>query len=166
MRRLLLLASLPFLLPSALARAAEVVDGVAAQVGNEIVLVSEITQYTDPVEKQLREAGAGDADVIRMKSEVLERLIQESIAEALREIEAAEQGVRTGLAPDTRFVLNRAALAAGNRAPDETEAAVLELAAGNVTLRRILDWLPESDARIEAAVAGLLERRVLSERPR
>ena len=46
------------------AAADEVIDGVAAQVGNDIVLVSEVTQYTEPVERQIREAGAGDDDVL------------------------------------------------------------------------------------------------------
>jgi peptidyl-prolyl cis-trans isomerase SurA len=93
MRRRLLLVTVPFLLPSAGALAAEVLDGVAAQVGGEIVLVSEVTQYTDPVEKQIREAGAGDEDVQRMKSEVLERLIERKLIDQVvkkAELEATD----------------------------------------------------------------------------
>jgi peptidyl-prolyl cis-trans isomerase SurA len=93
MRPRLLLASLPLLLPLVPAHAGEVADGVAAQVGSEIVLVSEITQFTEPVEKQLREAGAGDADVQRMKSEVLERLIERKLIDQVvkkAELEATE----------------------------------------------------------------------------
>ena len=92
MRRLSLLAALALALP-ALAAASEIVDGVAAQVGNEIVLVSDVTQYTDPVEKQIREAGAGDDDVQRMKSEVLERLIERKLVDQVvkkAELEATE----------------------------------------------------------------------------
>jgi peptidyl-prolyl cis-trans isomerase SurA len=88
---LLLLASL--LLPSAGASGADVTDGVAAQVGSEIVLVSEITQYTEPVERQLREAGASDEDVKRMRSEVLERLIERKLIDQVvkkAELEASE----------------------------------------------------------------------------
>jgi peptidyl-prolyl cis-trans isomerase SurA len=93
MRRRLLQIALPLLLPGAIAQAADVVDGVAAQVGNEIVLVSEISQYTDPVEKQLREAGAGDRDVMQMKAEVLERLIERKLIDQIvkkAELEATE----------------------------------------------------------------------------
>lgn len=93
MRRPLLLSSLLLLLPSAAALGAEVTDGVAAQVGSEIVLVSEITQYTDPVEKQLRQAGATEDDVLRMKSEVLERLIERKLIDQVvkkAELEATE----------------------------------------------------------------------------
>lgn len=92
MRRRLMLAALASALP-ALAAASEIIDGVAAQVGNEIVLVSDVTQYTDPVEKQIREAGANDADVQRMKAEVLERLIERKLIDQVvkkAELEATE----------------------------------------------------------------------------
>jgi len=93
MRRRLLLACLALLLPSAAAAAEEIIDGVAAQVGNEIVLVSEVTQYTDPVEKQIREAGASNEDVQRMRSEVLERLIERRLIDQVvkkAELEATD----------------------------------------------------------------------------
>ena len=80
-------------LASAGAAAEEIIDGVAAQVGNEIVLVSEVTQYTDPVEKQIREAGASDQDVQRMRSEVLERLIERRLIDQVvkkAELEATD----------------------------------------------------------------------------
>lgn len=78
------------------AAADEVIDGVAAQVGNDIVLVSEVTQYTEPVERQIREAGAGDDDVLRMKSEVLERLIERKLIDQVvkkAELEATDAEV-------------------------------------------------------------------------
>jgi peptidyl-prolyl cis-trans isomerase SurA len=87
------LAAFPLSLP---ARAGEVIDGVAAQVGNEIVLVSEVTQYTEPVERQIREAGAGDDDVMRMKTEVLERLIERKLIDQVvkkAELEATDAEV-------------------------------------------------------------------------
>lgn len=87
------LAAFPFSQP---ARAGEVIDGVAAQVGNEIVLVSEVTQYTEPVERQIREAGAGDDDVMRMKTEVLERLIERKLIDQVvkkAELEATDAEV-------------------------------------------------------------------------
>lgn len=92
MRRSLLIGSLALLLPSAGA-AGDVVDGIAAQVGSEIVLVSEVTQYTDPVEREIRQAGASEDDVIRMKSEVLERLIERKLIDQVvkkAELEATE----------------------------------------------------------------------------
>lgn len=71
----------------------DLVDGIAAQVGSEIVLVSEITQFTDPVEKQIRQAGASDEDVMRMKTEVLERLIERRLIDQVvkkAELEATD----------------------------------------------------------------------------
>ncbi len=93
MRRLVLLACLPLAFGAASAADDEIADGIAAQVGNEIVLVSEVNQYTDPVEKQLREAGATDADVRAMKSEVLERLIERRLIDQVvkrAELDASE----------------------------------------------------------------------------
>ena len=41
------------------------------------------------------------------------------------------------------------------------EEAVVELAAANFTLRRIMDVIPENDAQVRAAVLALCERGVL-----
>jgi hypothetical protein len=92
--------------------------------------------------------------------------MEQALEEAERRLEESRQCAGPTLAPDTRFVLDRQALASLDRPPAEAEASVLELAAAGVTLRRILDWMPESDAHVQAAVAGLIERRLLSEGPR
>lgn len=97
LRTWLVLCGLAFLaaVPAAAVESEEI-DGVAAQVGNEIVLVSEVTQYTEPVERQIREAGAGDEDVLRMKSEVLERLIERKLIDQVvrkAELEATDAEV-------------------------------------------------------------------------
>jgi peptidyl-prolyl cis-trans isomerase SurA len=57
----------------------EVVDGIAAQVGTDVVLVSDVTRLSGPIEAQMREAGATDADVGRMREEVLDRLIDRTL---------------------------------------------------------------------------------------
>jgi len=83
------------------AAASELVDGVAAQVGNEIVLVSEVTQYTQAVEKEIRAAGATDADVRQMKAEVLERLIERKLIDQMvkrAELEATDAEVDQAVA--------------------------------------------------------------------
>lgn len=59
------------------ARAAEqLVEGIAAQVGNEIVLASEVMELAGPVEERMREAGAPDSEILRMRRDALERLIE------------------------------------------------------------------------------------------
>lgn len=57
----------------------EIVDGIAAQVGTDVVLVSDVTRLAGPIEAQMREAGATDADVLTMRDELLERLIDRTL---------------------------------------------------------------------------------------
>ena len=56
--------------------AGEVVDGIAAQVGSEIVLVSEVEQVATPIEEKMRAEGAPEAEVQRLRTAVLDRLIE------------------------------------------------------------------------------------------
>ncbi len=57
----------------------EIVDGIAAQVGTDVVLVSDVTRLAGPIETQMRDAGATDADVVTMRDELLERLIDRTM---------------------------------------------------------------------------------------
>jgi len=50
-------------------------DGVAAQVGNEIVLMSEVDELARPMEERLRNAGAVQSQIASMRRDALERLI-------------------------------------------------------------------------------------------
>ncbi len=52
------------------------VEGIAAQVGNDIVLLSEVIEVSSPIEKRMREAGAPDAEIQKVRGEALERLIE------------------------------------------------------------------------------------------
>ena len=54
----------------------EIVDGVAAQVGAEIVLISDVDQVSADMEKRMREAGLADNEIVMMRAEALERLIE------------------------------------------------------------------------------------------
>ena len=51
-------------------------DGIAAQVGSEIVLVSEIMQMVAPMELEMRKAGAPEIEIAKLRAEGLERLIE------------------------------------------------------------------------------------------
>jgi peptidyl-prolyl cis-trans isomerase SurA len=57
----------------------EVVDGIAAQVGTDVVLVSDVVRHSAPIEAKMREAGAGDSDLAMMRGDVLERLIDRKL---------------------------------------------------------------------------------------
>lgn len=73
-KRLSVLLALGFLAPPALG--GEIVDGIAAQVGSEIVLVSEIEQVAAPLEQRMRAEGAPEAEIQRLRATVLDRLIE------------------------------------------------------------------------------------------
>lgn len=57
----------------------EIVDGIAAQVGGDIVLVSEVFQVAAPAEAEMRRQGASKSDVAALRAEVLERLIERAL---------------------------------------------------------------------------------------
>ncbi|MBJ18878.1 MAG: hypothetical protein CL933_05570 [Deltaproteobacteria bacterium] len=62
--------------PANASAAEKLVEGIAAQVGNEIVLASEILEMSAPVEERMRQAGAPAAEVTAMRRDALERLIE------------------------------------------------------------------------------------------
>jgi peptidyl-prolyl cis-trans isomerase SurA len=77
-----LLAAL--LAPAAPARAVEqLVDGIAAQVGTRIVLISEVLRSIGPQEAAMREQGAPDREVAKLRAEALERLIEARLIEGV-----------------------------------------------------------------------------------
>lgn len=89
----LLLALLALLAPLALPRAApgeELLDGIAAQVGSEIVLVSEVRRLTEPAERELRRKGLRERDLEALRSQALERLIERALVRQV--VKRAEMG--------------------------------------------------------------------------
>jgi peptidyl-prolyl cis-trans isomerase SurA len=76
------------LLVAGAAASQEIVDGIAAQVGSEIVLVSDVYQIAEPTEKRIREAGATDEEVAMLRAEILERMIERAlIRQVVRRVE-------------------------------------------------------------------------------
>ncbi len=54
----------------------QLVEGIAAQVGAEIVLASEVLEITAPVEARMAKAGASPAEYARIRADALDRLIE------------------------------------------------------------------------------------------
>ena len=61
------------------APAEELLDGIAAQVGNEIVLLSEVMAAAAPVESQARAAGAQPSEIAGIRSQALDRAIERAL---------------------------------------------------------------------------------------
>jgi peptidyl-prolyl cis-trans isomerase SurA len=57
------------------------IEGIAAQVGNGVVLVSEVRRLAAPIEARMRKAGAPEGEIRAMRSEALERLIEQRLIE-------------------------------------------------------------------------------------
>jgi peptidyl-prolyl cis-trans isomerase SurA len=80
-RRALAALVLAAALGAAPAPAAEedVVDGIAAQVGSDIVLVSEVRNLVRPVEERMKAAGAPESEMAALRADALERLIERAM---------------------------------------------------------------------------------------
>ena len=59
------------------------VDGVAAQVGNQIVLASEIEEIARPILERMREAGVSQDEMLQMRKDALERLIESRLIDGV-----------------------------------------------------------------------------------
>ena len=57
----------------------QLVEGIAAQVGNEIVLASEVIEISRSVEERMRAAGVPPAEILKMRRDALERLIDNKL---------------------------------------------------------------------------------------
>ncbi len=68
----------------------EIVDGIAAQVDGRIVLVSEVMRSVGEREAAMREQGAPDSAIAKLRADALERLIESRLIEGM--VEKAELG--------------------------------------------------------------------------
>jgi peptidyl-prolyl cis-trans isomerase SurA len=74
-----LLAALLLALAPRIASAEQLADGIAAQVGSEIVLLSEVMEAAAPSAARARAAGAGPAELRELHAEVLEQMIERAL---------------------------------------------------------------------------------------
>ncbi len=76
------------------------VDGVAAQVGSDIVLVSEVMSMVEPAERQMRELGAPENEIAKLRAEGLERMIEWRLIEQIVrrfDLQATDEEVDTAI---------------------------------------------------------------------
>jgi peptidyl-prolyl cis-trans isomerase SurA len=83
------------------------IDGIAAQVGSDIVLVSEVRELAGPTIARAKAAGASEADLRMIEAQALERLIEKALL---------------------RIVVKRAELQATD---EEIDGTIAEIAADN-----------------------------------
>ena len=76
MKRLYTVWLATFALATPAPAAEKLADGIAAQVGVDVVLVSEVMALVGPTEKAMREQGAPDSEIAKLRADGLERMIE------------------------------------------------------------------------------------------
>jgi Tfp pilus assembly protein PilZ len=84
--------------------------------------------------------------------------IDGALLEAARQLDERRRIDPGSLDPTARLRLDTKALSSCGEALSKTEEAVVDLAAAGLTVRRLLDVIPESDAQILDAIRTLAER--------
>lgn len=129
------------------------VDGIAAQVGNLYVLISEVEELARPVAERMREAGVPAAEIRKMRGEALDRLIEERLIESVvtrLEMDASEEEIDNtvrGIAADNGLTVEQL------RASVESHGLTLEeyrgKLKGELERSRVLNTLVRSRVRVE-----------------
>jgi len=134
---LLLCAIALIAVPRAFA-AERLVEGIAAQVGNEIVLTSEVLELSGPIEERMRQAGAPSEEIAAMRRDALERLIETKLLSSV--VERLELGADR----------------------DEVDAAIDAIAADNgLTIEQLLTSVTSHGLTLEeyrSKIRGEIER--------
>jgi Tfp pilus assembly protein PilZ len=84
--------------------------------------------------------------------------LEAALLEAARQVDEMRRVEPGTLDPNARLRLDVKAVAANDSALTKTEEAVVDLAGAGLTVRRLLDVIPESDAQILEAIRSLAER--------
>jgi Tfp pilus assembly protein PilZ len=84
--------------------------------------------------------------------------LEAALLEAARQLDEMRRVEPGTLDPNARLRLDVKALAAHDSSFTKTEEAVVDLAGAGLTVRRLLDVIPESDAQILEAIRALAER--------
>ncbi len=131
----------------------QVVDGIAAQVGSEIVLISDIYQIADPAERRIREQGATDKEVAILRAEVLERMIERAlIRQVVRraELDASEAEVDEAIESiATENDLTVEQLKASVQAQGLSFASYRERIRGEIEHSKVINGLVGGRVRVE-----------------
>lgn len=131
----------------------ELVDGIAAQVGVHIVLVSEVMASIAEIENRMIEAGAPQSEVFKLRADGLERMIEQKILEnevqrlELRASEAEIDEVIGVLAVDNGITL--AQLADSVRSQGMTMAQYRDEIRSKVEQRKVMTQALQPKVTIE-----------------
>jgi peptidyl-prolyl cis-trans isomerase SurA len=153
------------------ARAEEpVLDGIAAQVGSDIVLVSEVRNLVAPMEKRMKEVGAPEAEVAALRQDALERLIERAlIRQVVRraELEATDPEVDTAIATIARENgLSQAQLVATVEAEGLPYDIYRERIRAEIEQSKVINGMVAAKVRIEEAELKAAYHEAFEDQPR
>jgi len=139
-------------------------DGIAAQVGTEIVLISEVQELAAPIEQRMRAQGAGETDIQSMYRDALERLIESKLIEGVvkrLELEATDQEIDNaifGIAQDNGLTIEQ--LQASVRSHGLTVEEYREKIRGEIERSKVLNAMVRSRVRVEPSeIEALYKKR-------
>ncbi len=145
------------------------IDGIAAQVGTEIVLISEVQELAKPIEDRMRAQGASEADVRNMYGDALERLIESKLIEGVvkrLELDATDQEIDNaiyGIAQDNGLTIEQ--LQASVRSHGLSVQEYREKIRGEIERSKVLNAMVRSRVRVEPEeVEALFEKRFGNQR--
>jgi len=143
---------------------AALIDGIAAQVGTEIVLISEVQELAKPIEDRMRAQGASEDDVRNMYRDALERLIESKLIEGVvkrLELEATDQEIDNaiyGIAQDNGLTIEQ--LQASVRSHGLSVTEYREKIRGEIERSKVLNAMVRSRVRVEPEeVQALFDKR-------
>jgi peptidyl-prolyl cis-trans isomerase SurA len=129
------------------------VDGIAAQVGSHVVLISEVREAAAPTEARARAEGATDEDIRQLYFEVLEQMIERALIRQVverAEIGASDADVDEAIASIAREnKLTPEKLRASVEAQGMPYALYRERIRGEIEHARVINDLVASKTRVD-----------------
>jgi peptidyl-prolyl cis-trans isomerase SurA len=151
-------------------RAERLVDGIAAQVGSQVVLISEVREAAAPTEVRARAQGATDEDIRQLYFEVLEQMIERALIRQVvqrAEIGASDAEVDEAIADIAREnKLSLDALRASVEAQGMPYALYRERIRGEIEHARVINDLVASKARVEEKELREIYDREIAKQPK
>jgi peptidyl-prolyl cis-trans isomerase SurA len=145
------------------------VDGIAAQVGSDIVLASEVDRFAAPVEKEMRAVNAPEDEIVKMRNELLERMIERRLLEqAVRraEIDATDAEIENamkGIAEQNGITLEQLQKTVADQGL--AFESYREQIRGEIQRQKLLSAVVQSKVRVEESELRDLYTRRFSEQP-
>jgi peptidyl-prolyl cis-trans isomerase SurA len=146
-----------------------VVDGIAAQVGTDVVLLSEVMELVAPVEAEARSQGVPEAELAKLRADALEQLIERRLLAkvvkdaSLQVSEAEVDGAIEGIARDNGLTLDqlRASLASHGVGWSEYRARIRS----EVERQKVVGTMVGSQVQVEEPELRALYAELYADQP-